>query len=67
MKNTEYYERESKHLFDSIYNDGYKDGFEKAKEEFGQQEALRRLKERQRKILSGGELNFSVGASAEKR
>ena len=62
MKNTEYYERESKHLFDSIYNDGYKDGYLDSI-----QGASQKSKERQRKILNSGELNFLVGASAEKR
>lgn len=36
MKNQEYYKRASKQLFDSIYSDGYEDGFKKAREQFGQ-------------------------------
>lgn len=36
MKNTDYYERIARDLYNKAYSDGYGDGYDRAKEEYGQ-------------------------------
>lgn len=36
MKNTDYYDRLAKDLYNTAYSDGYGDGLQKGKEEYGQ-------------------------------
>ncbi len=40
MKNTEYYDRMAKELYDRAYSDGYGDGLSKGKQEYGQQRGI---------------------------